>query len=174
LTSRRLFTKKFVLAGQTAYFAYYCDILWQHENVLRLIPTFGDKRTDSCIMTKHHLTLSFSQGNFLPKITWLSTPTHPTQLTWRPPTTFLFPAIFTHYWGDQGRIASSAERPRRTKLPGCILKMAEVQGRMHTCGRGLLWWWWWPVGPKLVFDQMAAPVPEFKDGSLYVEGQAVT
>jgi hypothetical protein len=25
-------------------------------------------------------------------------------------------------------------------------------------GRGLLQGWWWPVGPKLVFDQMAGPV----------------
>jgi hypothetical protein len=25
------------------------------------------------------------------------------------------------------------------------------------------------IGPKLVFDEMAAPVPEIKNGSLYVE-----
>jgi hypothetical protein len=25
----------------------------------------------------------------------------------------------------------------------------------------------WPVGPKLVIDQMAAPVPDIMDGSLY-------
>jgi hypothetical protein len=27
---------------------------------------------------------------------------------------------------------------------------------------------WWPVEPKLVFDQMAAPVPGVMDVSLYV------
>jgi hypothetical protein len=32
-------------------------------------------------------------------------------------------------------------------------------------GRGLLRGWWWPVGPKLVSDQMAAPVPEIMDTS---------
>jgi hypothetical protein len=26
---------------------------------------------------------------------------------------------------------------------------------------------WWPIGPKLVFNQMEAPVPEIMDGSLY-------
>jgi hypothetical protein len=26
---------------------------------------------------------------------------------------------------------------------------------------------WWPVGPKLVFDQRAAPVPKIWDGSLH-------
>jgi hypothetical protein len=27
---------------------------------------------------------------------------------------------------------------------------------------------WWPVGPKLVFHDMAAPVPEIMDVSLYL------
>jgi hypothetical protein len=27
------------------------------------------------------------------------------------------------------------------------------------------WWEWWPVGPKSVFDQMAAPAPEIMDDS---------
>jgi hypothetical protein len=39
--------------------------------------------------------------------------------------------------------------------------------RMHAEG-GLLRGRWWPVGPKLVFDQMAAPVPEIMDGSSYI------
>jgi hypothetical protein len=28
---------------------------------------------------------------------------------------------------------------------------------------GLLGGWWWPVGSKLVFDRMAASVPEMMD-----------
>jgi hypothetical protein len=36
-------------------------------------------------------------------------------------------------------------------------------GKVHMGGRGLHRGWWWPVGPKLVFDQMAAPVPEIMD-----------
>jgi hypothetical protein len=31
---------------------------------------------------------------------------------------------------------------------------------------------WWPVGPNLVSDQMAAPVPEIVDDSLYVHTNA--
>jgi hypothetical protein len=41
---------------------------------------FGNKRTHCCIMTTHHLTIPFSPGNFWPKTTWLSSPTHPTFL----------------------------------------------------------------------------------------------
>jgi hypothetical protein len=48
------------------------------------------------------------------------------------------------------------------------LKMAEALGTVHTLRRGLLRGWWWrPIGPKLAFDQMVAPVPEIMDDSLY-------
>jgi hypothetical protein len=43
--------------------------------------------------------------------------------------------------------------------------MAEALGKEHTCGRGPLRGLWWRVGPKLVFDQMAASVPEIVDTS---------
>jgi hypothetical protein len=45
-------------------------------------------------------------------------------------------------------------------------KMSEALRTVHTRGSGLLWGWWWLVGPKLFFDQIAAPVPEIMDGSL--------
>jgi hypothetical protein len=38
---------------------------------------------------------------------------------------------------------------------------------VHMQGRGLFRGWWWPVGQKLVFDQMTAPVLEIMDGSMY-------
>jgi hypothetical protein len=44
--------------------------------------------------------------------------------------------------------------------------MAEALGTVHMHGRRLFRGWWWSVGRKLVFDQMAAPVPEIMDGSL--------
>jgi hypothetical protein len=34
--------------------------------------------------------------------------------------------------------------------------------------RGLLRGWWWPVGPKLVFNQITAPVPKIMSGRLYI------
>jgi hypothetical protein len=46
--------------------------------------------------------------------------------------------------------------------------MAEALGKVHARRRGLVRQWWWPEGPKLVFDQMAAPVPEIMNGSLYI------
>jgi hypothetical protein len=45
--------------------------------------------------------------------------------------------------------------------------MAETLGTVYMHGRGLRQGRWWPVGPKLDFDKMAAPVPEIMDGSLY-------
>jgi hypothetical protein len=56
-----------------------------------LAPNFCDKRTGYCIMTTHRLTLPFSPQNFWPKTTWLSSPTHPTHLTWSPATFLCFP-----------------------------------------------------------------------------------
>jgi hypothetical protein len=44
--------------------------------------------------------------------------------------------------------------------------MALALGMVHMRGRGLLQGCWWPVGPILVFAQMAASVPEIMDGSL--------
>lgn len=41
--------------------------------------------------------------------------------------------------------------------------MAEALGTVHACERGLLRGWWLLVGPKLVFDHMAEPVPEIMD-----------
>jgi hypothetical protein len=46
-----------------------------------------------------------------------------------------------------------------------LKKMAELLGMVHTHGRGLLKGRWWPVGPKLVFDKMAAPILENMDSS---------
>jgi hypothetical protein len=105
---------------------------------------FGYKNTGTCITATHLLTLHLP-GNFWPETTRLSFSTHPTRLTWPPETFLCFPPCW-HSWGDQGRIAGGTENPRRTRLPGCEM--------------GLLWVWRWPVGRKLVFDQMAAPVPE--------------
>jgi hypothetical protein len=46
--------------------------------------------------------------------------------------------------------------------------MVEVLGMVHMGGRGLLRGRWWSVGPKLIFDQMVAPVLEIVDGSLCI------
>jgi hypothetical protein len=46
-------------------------------------------------------------------------------------------------------------------------KKAEEMGTLHTSRSGLVRGRCWLVGPKSVFDQMAAPVLESMDGSLY-------
>jgi hypothetical protein len=47
-------------------------------------------------------------------------------------------------------------------------KKWQAFGRVLMLERELLRGWWWPVGPKLFFNQMAAPVLEIMDGSLYL------
>jgi hypothetical protein len=47
-------------------------------------------------------------------------------------------------------------------------KMAEALGIVHMRGKGLLQGCWWPVCPKLIFDQMAKPVPEIMDTPFYI------
>jgi hypothetical protein len=71
---------------------------------------------------------------------------------------------FWHNWGDRDRITGSAKHPHIIWLPGCIKKKkAETLETVHIHGRGLLQWWRRPVGPKLVFDQLAEAVPEIMD-----------
>jgi hypothetical protein len=53
-------------------------------------------------------------------------------------------------------------------------KMPEALGTDHKCGRRLLGGWWWLIESKLVFGQMAAPVPEIMDDSLYIASSEST
>jgi hypothetical protein len=126
---------------------------------------FGDKITGCCIMTTHCLKLRLSVGNFFTKSNMAVVP-HPPYFSVSPIEDTTEWPPFWHNWGDGDRIADSAEHRHRTRLPGCIYKVAKALGTVHTRGRGLLQGWWWPVGPKLVYDQMAAPVPEIMCGSL--------
>jgi hypothetical protein len=47
-------------------------------------------------------------------------------------------------------------------------KNGRTLGIVHTHERVLLWGWWWPVGPKLVFDQMAHQ-SEYTDEVLHAQ-----
>jgi hypothetical protein len=75
---KRISHKEFVLSGQIVNSAYYCDVLRRlRENLPRFRPERWRQKIDCC-MTATSLALPFSPRNFLPKTTWLSSPTHPT------------------------------------------------------------------------------------------------
>jgi hypothetical protein len=68
--------------GQTVNSAYYCDVLWWlRENVRRLRAELW-RQTNWLLYHDNPplITLPSSPGNFLPKATRLSSPTHPTFL----------------------------------------------------------------------------------------------
>jgi hypothetical protein len=125
---------------------------------------FGDKRTDCCIITTHCLILPFSPGNSWQKATWLSSPTHPTCLTWPHASFHRFPDL-TQF----DTLKRSRQNRRRCWTPShdttsrMHLKMTEMLAMACVCGRALFRGWCWPLGPKLVFDLMAAPVLEIMD-----------
>jgi hypothetical protein len=110
--------KEFVPEGQTVHSACYWHLWWLCENVQRLRTELWWQKNWMLCQDNALSHTSFSPGNFWTKTTQLSSPTHPT---------FLFPWLniklkcrhFLHKWGDQGRIAGSAEQPHRTRLPGC-------------------------------------------------------
>jgi hypothetical protein len=115
-TSRGLFTKN--SSWQAKQWILHATVTFYGDCVKmckEFALNFGDKRIGCCIMATHRLTLPFSPGNYWPKTPWLSSPTHPTHLTW-PPATFLFPPtedkterlLFWHNWDDRGRIAGGA------------------------------------------------------------------
>jgi hypothetical protein len=66
------------------------------------------------------------------------------------------------FWHNWGRITLTEK-----DFQDAFKKMVEALGTVHKRGRGLLRGWWWPVGPKLIFDQIATPVQEIMGGSLY-------
>jgi hypothetical protein len=60
---RGIVHKEFVLAGQTANSAYYCDVLRRlNENVRRLRPELWRQKRSCCITTTRRLTLPFPPG----------------------------------------------------------------------------------------------------------------
>jgi hypothetical protein len=119
-----------------------------YDDCVKICEDFAPNfRTGCCFTTKHRFTLAFSAGDIYQKTKCLSSPL-----------TFLYsPAILTEL-----RWTPSQNTAFRT-----YLKMTEALRTVHTLGRGLLRGGWWPVSPKLVFDQMAALVPENMDGSFY-------
>jgi hypothetical protein len=94
----------------------YCDCVKICED---FTPNLGDKKGGYYIMTRHHLTLPFSLGNFWSKTPWLLSP--PNLLfsvywiedkTERPP--------FWHNLSDRGRISGGAEDTHGARLPACF------------------------------------------------------
>jgi hypothetical protein len=110
---------------------FYSDYVKMCED---LAPNFGDKKLLHHDNSPSHI--SFFTREFLTE----------KQHGCRPPATLLFSVSpiedktemlpYWHNWGDRGRVAGGAEHPQ------CL----------HP-GR------WWPLGRKLIFDKMAAPVP---------------
>jgi hypothetical protein len=65
---------------------------------------------------------------------------------------------------DTAQAMEAESQAELNTFPERVYKMAEALGTVHARGRG----WKWPVGPKLVLDQMAAPVPEIVHTISYV------
>jgi hypothetical protein len=163
LTSRRLFTSN--SSWQAKHSIPHTPVMLYGGCVKickDFTPNFGDKRTGCCIMKTHPLTLPFRPGNFWPKITWLSSPTHPTCLTW-PLMTF----SVTHHSATSEVIAAESQvvlnTLREHDFQGALTKMAEALGTVHTHEGGLLHGWWRPVDPKISFYKIATPVLEIMD-----------
>jgi hypothetical protein len=162
--------KESVMTGQTVDSAYYCDVLRRLcENLRRLRTELWQQNkmaAASWQVTVSHF-LFFSPGIFGPKTKWLSSPTHPTFLCFFPIEENWKVAILTQLrWSMQN--VGQWWTPSQNTTSRIHFKMSETLGTVHTRGRGLLRRWWWPDRPKVSFDQMAAPVPEIKDSTLYI------
>jgi hypothetical protein len=119
LTSRGLYTNNSAWQAKQSTLhiteTFYGDCMKICED---FAPNFGNKRTSCSIMTMHHFTLPFSPRNFLPEITWLSSP--PTYF-------FLILRLKIKLRGrhfDAVEVikaeSGGAEHPHITQLPGCI------------------------------------------------------
>jgi hypothetical protein len=70
---------------------------------------------------------------------------------------------FGHKWAETHVVLNTNTEP---DFQDAFKRMAESLVTVHTHVEGWLRVWWWPVSPQLIFDQMAAPVPEIMDDSL--------
>jgi hypothetical protein len=163
LTSKGM-SQGIVMAGQTFISAHYFDVLRRlRENVRRLRPELWQHMNWQLHHDNATSNTSSSPGIFF----------YQKQDVCRSPPTLLFSVSpveykserhpFWHIWGDRGGIACDAEQPHRTRLPGCILNNGSGVGTVRTLRKGLLRGWWWTLGPKLVFNHLATPVPEIMD-----------
>jgi hypothetical protein len=139
-------------------------LLWRFMVTVRMCkdfgPNFSDNRSSCCIMTMHlshflsHQWISDQKQHdcrppYSPDLASCNFSVSPVK---RPP--------LWHKWGEWGRIACGAEHPHRKTTSRMNLKNGRSAGNGAYIGRELLWGCWLPVGPKLFFDQMEAPVPE--------------
>jgi hypothetical protein len=83
--------------------------------------------------------------------------------TWLAPCDFSVSQIEDNHHFDTIQVIEAESQVVQNMTSRMHLKMAEVLGTMNMRGRGLPQGWWWPLGPKLVFDKMAAPFPEIMD-----------
>jgi hypothetical protein len=131
--------KEFVLAGQTVDSAYYCDILRRlHENVRRIRLELWRQKYWFLHHDNAEIPTSFFTGEFFIKNNMTVVP-HPFHFS-------LFPRLKIKVKGRHFDTIEMVE--------------AEALRTVRTRGRGLFRGRWWPIGPKLVFNQMAALVPE--------------
>jgi hypothetical protein len=98
-------------------------LLWRFMTIAwKFILSFGDK-SGCCIMTTHRLTLPFSPGNFLPKMTWLLSPTHPT---------FLVLWLKIKLKGRHFETTAVIKTPSQNTTSRMHLRMAEALGMVLT------------------------------------------
>jgi hypothetical protein len=97
-------------------------------------------------------------------VTVVPHPSHSPDLT---PCDFpVFPTIVTQFrWSRQNCRWCWIPTQNTTSKMHLKSGISPGNGAYAQNGKDLLWGWWWPVGPKLVFDQMAALVQELKDSS---------
>jgi hypothetical protein len=126
--------KEFVLAGQIVNSVYYCDVSRRlRENVRSLRLELW--RQNNWLL--HHDNTPSHTSIFAREFFTKSNMTVP------PPPTFLFSRVKIklkgrHFVSLEVIEACVAEHSRRTRLPGCSLKIAEALITVHTRGRGLL------------------------------------
>jgi hypothetical protein len=139
-----LFTKnsswQFKQSAPHTTLMFYSDCVKMCED---FDPNFGDEGTGCCITTTLCLTLFHHGFFFLSKTTSYPPDAILTQLKW---------LRQNRRW---------CWTPSQNTTSKMHLKNCRSAGNsLYMRGSGLLQGWWWLVGPKLVFDQMAAPVPE--------------
>jgi hypothetical protein len=147
---KRIGLKEFVLVGQTLNFAYSDVLQLLRENLRRLRPEIW-----------HRLALHLSPGNLFTKNNMSVVP--------NPPYFSLFPRLKVKLKGRHFDKIELIEAESQAVLNTLTEHdFQDAFGRWPKCWERCIRAEEDYFGPKLIFDQMAAPVPEMMDTTSYM------
>ena len=173
--------REFVPPGMMVNADFYCDVLRRlYENVRCKRP---QKWWNQNLIIHHDYApahRSFKVLQFLAKNNMTVIPHPPYSPDLAPCDFFLFPKMKLWMKGrtfdtieDSRGITAGTWHNSKKGLPGMLPSIAETQGPLYSCKRGVLWRWWRNLSSKVSKHLFTSTVLELLDTPLYMSSSHV-